>query len=357
MSAPRRRPRRPTLAPVPAANHAGYALAEAAAHLAALRQAWPWLAAYRFPGSPAARHERPLDPTVEAARAEQWRKDRLAAAEAVRSGRVPSAPHAAPAGLAAVHARARIAADIAALTATVLRACELPTVRPVIRVGTHVVVGACVRCHGTGHTPPPRWWPADQVWPPRPANLPDDLPWTPQPVPCRYCRDGQAVTVVAWDLADAIMTTAVGLLADLLPRVTDPDLADRARTVVERCARLARATVGVDTEDLRRLPARCPACGLRELHAEVSSPDETDWSVRCLHPHCRCVGPGCGCGRAVRWPGRRHRWGVTEWSGPNGLAARLGVDLAALAQNRLGPAQRTRSAPLTRCVQGTGGRA
>lgn len=342
--------------PIPEANDAGYAIAEAVGRLTELREAWPWLTAFREPGTPSYSHERSIADAAQRARAEQWRKDRVAAAEAVRSGKVPSAPHAAAASLSAVHARARIAADIAALTAKVLHACEQPTVRPVIRQGTHVIVGACAECKGTGLTLPPRWWPDGEPWPARPADHPDTEPWIPDPVPCRHCHAGEAVTTVAFDLPDAIMATAVGLLADLLPRVTDPDLAETAKVTLDRANRLARATVGVDTEDLRRLPARCPACGLRELHAEVSSPDEMNWSVRCLNEHCRCVGPDCGCGRAVRWPGRRHRWGVTEWSGPDGLAARLGVDMAALAQGRHGQVQRTRSAPLTTTRQGHGGR-
>ncbi|WP_018219146.1 hypothetical protein [Salinispora vitiensis] len=354
--APRHRHGAPNYAPIPTNNDAGYHIAEAVARLVELRDAWPWLSAFRTPGTPSYRHERSIAAAAEHARAEQWHKDRVAAAEAIRCGRVPSAPHAAATNLAAVHARARIAADVAALTAAVLTACELPTVRPVIRQGTHVLVGACQPCRGTGRTLPPRWWPAGQPWPARPAGSPDEQPWVPDPVPCRHCHAGEAVAVVAYDLPDAIMTTAVGLLADLLPRVTDAELADRARHVLERANRMARATVGVDTEDLRRLPARCPACGLRELHAEVSSLDEMQWSVHCLNGDCRCVGPDCGCGRAVRWPGRRHRWGVTEWSGPDGLATRLGVDMTALAHGRHGGATRTRSAPLTTTRQGHGGR-
>jgi hypothetical protein len=85
-------------------------------------------------------------------------------------------------------------------------------------------------------------------------------------------------------------------------------------------------------EDRRRIHARCPACKLRDLWADVSSPRDVEWSVSCHNPLCACKGSGCGCGRAVRYDGRRHRWPTSEWLGVHGLAARLGVDLLLLAE-------------------------
>ena len=128
-------------------------------------------------------------------------------------------------------------------------------------------------------------------------------------------------------MTDAVTAVALDAVARALPVLTVVDRAADTLRVLERSDEAARRVLGLG-EDWRVIKAPCPACGRRDLHAEVSSPRRDEWSVTCRAEMCACEGPGCGCGRPVRYRGRRHRWPVREWWG---LADRIGVDPAELA--------------------------
>jgi hypothetical protein len=94
-------------------------------------------------------------------------------------------------------------------------------------------------------------------------------------------------------------------------RITLPlvevDLAGEVGVALDHADRLARAAAGVGP-DRRRVLAECPCCGRRSLEAEVSSPDHSEWTVRCSRPECRCRGIDCTCKIHSRYPGIRHVW-------------------------------------------------
>ncbi|WP_038843684.1 hypothetical protein, partial [Salinispora arenicola] len=81
------------------ADAARFLADEATAALVRVRQAWPWLSEARVPGTAGAhaRVHRYRSPQQHQAEAYHVRRDRAAAFQAVRAGRVPSGPKPAPA--------------------------------------------------------------------------------------------------------------------------------------------------------------------------------------------------------------------------------------------------------------------
>jgi hypothetical protein len=310
--------------------------------LGRLRTAWPWLAEARVPGpdtptvTPPDRREH-----IQHVRAEQAAKDRRAKQLALSGGTGPDAavnpaargiptvpPGAHPDAARAdpIAARAEIADTIARLADRLWVALEAPEgdrsiTWPVVGAGRVHTTADCRTCHGTGATPKPRWWPPGQPWPPDDGEAP----------PCRHCRGGSVRHTHYLDHADILMSVALGLLKDLLPRVNDPDRAADALRALDRCDRTARRAARAGEHRIH-IKAPCPACGARDLWAETSSPNREEWTVRCEYLDCSCRGPGCPCNRPVRWRGRRHMWPAEEWDGPRGLAAVIGVGLPELDQ-------------------------
>jgi hypothetical protein len=75
---------------------------------------------------------------------------------------------------------------------------------------------------------------------------------------------------------------------------------DEARRMARRCAR----ALG-DTEQIVRVPGRCPICDSVSLRA---FPERR--AVLCVNPACRCADPDCGCRDD---PAYRHMWDATDW--------------------------------------------
>lgn len=301
---------------------------EALATLERVREAWPWLAEVRLPGkgSPI---ERRMDPREEARANEAYRRDRAAALLSAKQGRTGAGPHADAGRVGPIAARAFVAHELRRLTERMLTAAaggpvEFQVMDPASRRRTT----RCAWCHGTGWLPPPAGW--AWKWPAEPLQCPRCLGHCEAPAhtPCTVCG---VLAACECDHADAVVHLALELLGDLIPGTVDNEAAMDALRVLERCDRAARNAASV-AEDRRVIKAPCPACGRRELFAEVSSIDRSAWVIRCASYSCACAGAGCSCGRAVRWPGRRHLWPAREWDGPDGLAARLGVDLPGTAR-------------------------
>jgi hypothetical protein len=318
---------------------------EAYAALGRFRAAWSWLGEALHPAAPGPRPARPVRPVDEptaAARAARYRYERAAHLDQIRRGNKGTAARAAPAHLGAVEARARITADVAELASRcwtyahgdglVLTVAEMPSTSP------------CPWCHGAGHALRPDDWPA-----PAPYGAGTVGEWPSAPIPCSLCRGrtvvpgphrcqacGAPAGRCPCDRADVVVALSLSAVTGLVDLLTSEALADIAETL-DDCARHAEGVAGAG-RDLRRLPGNpppeCPVCGSRELHAEVSSPDPREWSIRCAGPDCRCHGKDCPCTIGTdRRKDRRHVWPARVWDGPDNLAALLGVATPAAVQS------------------------
>jgi hypothetical protein len=280
-----------------------------------LRRLWPWLGEARLPGRPGSHVllERRMSAAAERVEAEQVRRDRRAKFLAIRAGKTPLGPGSAPLRLAAVRARASIAGQIRTVGARVHAELPARLADPTLRRPA----APCLWCHGAGVARVPAGW-APWAWPARPPA-------------CALCGGHGSLCTVCGavggcycDLADVVVDACLDAIAAALPALADPVAAEAAAGGLNAAADLACATLGLRDVDMRVIKAPCPACGRRDLWADVASPKRQEWSVVCRSELCRCDGPGCGCGRPVRWPGRRHRWPAAEFQP---LADRLGVTL------------------------------
>ncbi|MYR25115.1 hypothetical protein GTW68_02600 [Streptomyces sp. SID4945] len=94
-------------------------------------------------------------------------------------------------------------------------------------------------------------------------------------------------------------------IAALLGRTAaDPTLARHARDELRRMARRCARALG-ETEEMVRLPGRCPWCDSVSLRVFP----ERD-AVLCVNPGCRCADPACDCASD---PAFRHLWERAEW--------------------------------------------
>lgn len=279
-----------------------------------IRRVWPWLGEARLPGRAGAHMllERRLSATAERIENEQARRDRRAKLIALQTGRTPLAPFAAPVRLGPVGARGRIAGQLRAVGGRL--GARLPG--PLRDPAVSGPLRSCPWCVGTGRTQRPAGWAG---------------PWPAQPISCGLCGGyGQLCTVCGTaggcfcDLADVVVDAGLDAIAAALAAVADEATAAHAARALNAVADVACTALGLVEVDLRVIKAPCPACGRRDLWADVASPKEIEWSVSCRARLCRCTGPGCGCGRPTRWAGRAHRWPAEEFPA---LAARLGVDL------------------------------
>lgn len=326
---------------------------EALASAARLRVAWPWLAEALIPGTVTV-VERTQDPRDVIRDRDEHRRDREAAFAATKAGIVPSGPHPAALRIAPVNARAKISADVRQLAETLWTSARGEVLAVFADPTTRTTAGRCRRCAGVGWLPDPA--PALDVPPadrapeclvcrstgPCPCGTgvgvqPPVCPAcesrgnVPTGIACVVCR---AVEPCRCDLADAVMTVGLRVILDVLPSVTDADIAAEALRVLDRSDHWARRVAGVG-EDRRIIKAPCPACGRRgDFYAEVSDTDRRKWVVRCDWAGCFCLGAGCSCGRPVRYRGRRHLWPAAEW---NALAEKLGVDLVNIGARRVKP--------------------
>jgi hypothetical protein len=280
-----------------------------------LRRVWPWLGEARMPGRPAAHLllERRLSPRAEQVEAEQVRRDRRAKFLALRGGKTPLAPFAAPVRLGPVRARWLIAGQIRAAGGRI--GAELPhyLTDPTLLRREKL----CHWCGGAGEAQMPAGW------------IPRS--WPLEPVTCGLCGGyGRVCAVCATaggchcDLADVVVDGCLDAIAAAVGSVADAEVAERAAGMLNSAADLACTTLGLSEVDMRVIKAPCPACGRRDLWADVASPKPDEWSVICRSDLCRCTGPKCGCGRPTRWAGRKHRWPAAEF---HALAGRLGVGL------------------------------
>ncbi len=104
-----------------------------------------------------------------------------------------------------------------------------------------------------------------------------------------------------------------------------PVLAAHVRDEMRRMARRCARTLG-DTEQVVRVPGRCPWCDSVSLRAFP-----VRRAVLCVNPACRCGDEDCGCGddrpagAGTRTPGRpayRHLWEEDAWAVLGAGAAR-----------------------------------
>lgn len=283
-----------------------------------LRRVWPWLGEARMPGRPAAHLllERRLSPDAERIEAEQVRRDRRAKMIALKTGRMPLPPFAAPVRLGPVRTRARIAVQLCAVGGRVHAQLPHRLTDPTLDAPRRL----CKWCQGTGRALRPAGW----------AGA-----WPAQPVTCSMCGGfGEVCTLCGTaggcycDLADVVVDACLDAIADAIGSVADENLAELAAAGLNGAADLACHTLGLRDVDMRVIKAPCPACERRDLWADVASPNPNEWSVVCRSDLCRCQGPACGCGRPTRWAGRRHRWPAEEFPA---LADRLGVRLQVLS--------------------------
>jgi hypothetical protein len=215
-----------------------------------LRASWGWLAAATAPGR-VRRNQRPL--SAEA----RTRQDKQAAAErnerhrVLTSGHVPSGNTKAPANLAAIDVRGRIAEDVdhaAWLMASAMRND---------RYAAHY----------------------------RPAGA----------------------------NADTRLQGAVDWISTNAPRLTSQPVIDSTYKTLTDADRLARNVVGEGPAG-RPFAAECPACGRRSLVWDMGSIDYREWHVRCTNEQCRCDGRDCNCRIAGRVPGSPHVWLESAWN-------------------------------------------
>lgn len=298
--------------------------ADALAALGRVRRVWPWLAEARLPGVPgtAALVERQMSVQAERVEADQVRRDRKARTIALRNGLVGlSGPMAPPARLIAVRARQQVAAHVRGVAGRLGVTQGLMLPQALADPSLSRTTSACPWCHGTGTAQRPPGW----QW-----HWPDPAP------SCSLCG-GHARSCDTCgqfgaggchcDVADVVVDACLDAVSAALPVTGDPDVVAWCANVLGRADRIARTALGLSEVDLRIIKAPCPACGRRDLRADVASPKRHEWSVACHSPLCRCAGPGCGCQRPVRWEGRRHRWPAHEFAD---LAALIGVAPTAL---------------------------
>jgi hypothetical protein len=113
---------------------------------------------------------------------------------------------------------------------------------------------------------------------------------------------------------DGKLTWLTTMLDGTAAGVVDQAAAD----LTAAARRLAGATGTRLDDDWRATGRRCPACGLRALHAWRQSPQPAEWTVECrgepTDPHsgrtaaCRCRGADCPCARPGARAGTRHLW-------------------------------------------------
>lgn len=307
---------------------------QARASIGRARAAWDWLGEALLPGQHgphADRPVRPLDDDARAAREAAHAADRAARHESLRRRITPGKARPAPANLEAITTRTRIVDALTLLHNRLtmdLAGAPVP-IRYLDPDTRHALLTRpCGWCTGTGITQRPDDWP--YPWPPDPPACP--ACWrgriaSPDAAPCAACRERGRCQC---DRPTLHITAALDGLADLLDRLDVEQLTDVDVTLRELTDRAERAAGA--GRDLRRLPGdpppECPVCGSRELHAEVSSPDRREWSIRCNGPDCRCEGFGCPCHMGTaRRRDLRHVWPAKTWDGPDGLADLLGVAL------------------------------
>lgn len=92
-----------------------------------------------------------------------------------------------------------------------------------------------------------------------------------------------------------------------------PVLARHVRDEVRRMARRCARALG-DTEQVVRVPGRCPWCDSVSLRAFP-----VRRAVLCVNPACRCGDADCGCRDD---PAYRHVWDEGEWAALGTTAAR-----------------------------------
>jgi hypothetical protein len=302
---------------------------EARVALGRLRAAWSWLAEAVHPGTGTGarptRHRRQLDDDQQQALDARYRYERRAYLVAVHRGAKPSAPHAIPVNAGAVEARQHVAGDVAALAARMWEWVHgLGLVLTVNERGRTV---PCGWCDGTGHAQQPDDWP--EAWPEHPIVCSMCRGRTVMPAgnTCQACT---STTGCHCDRHDVVVALSLDTVAGLLDHLGAEPLTITAATL-DRAADRAEQAAGAG-QDRRRIPGtpRCPACGTRELYAEVSSPDPREWAIRCGYTDCLCEGPFCPCRKGTDTrEGRRHVWPARLWDGPAGLADLLGVAGAA----------------------------
>jgi|GEM_PF-1740909 len=313
-----------------------------------LRFSW-WMLGESLPAgsAPGSWLERHLSPEQEAAESAQVRKDRHAAAEALKAGRAGAGPRPDVARVSAVVARVDVARRLTVLagtTASTILGQRIPD--PAARTTT----GICWPCAGRGD----RIQAATAALPAMPGSV---LAWAPcpdcagtgrtAPPPCWLCG---ATGRCRCDHCDA---TVALLLDDLDRRAEQLDgdqlqhAVDTVTRVDQTCRRAARITGDVDLV----LKARCPACGARDLVAMCRSPKPSDWQIRCRNDVCQCAGHACPCGCPTRYAGKRHVWPARDgvW---HDLAARLGVTTTDL----VGEVLRHRPSRAGSTMAGKGGR-
>ena len=308
-------------------NSVYHHLQRAYAALAAVTEAWPWLAEVAAPGRDVHAGDMPPTPAQQRIEAEQLRRDRAAKQAALKAGTTPT-PHADAARPGPLVARADVARAVRVLTERVWganhnnAAMAWPVVNPTMRQ----ITVACWYCEGRGEAYMPRNPTSNDL---------TDVWWTT----CAICRgfgevgSGEACAVCGaskachCDLADATLAAAATVLTRELDRVDSVTLAAEAARTLERADRTARRACRA-VEVWLCLHVACPACRRRDMRAEVSSPDRSRWTIRCAFALCRCKGARCPCGRReLAVDGERHSWVAAEWDGPTGLAARLGINL------------------------------
>ncbi|GGS87567.1 hypothetical protein GCM10010156_52580 [Planobispora rosea] len=106
-------------------------------------------------------------------------------------------------------------------------------------------------------------------------------------------------------LAGATTAGRITRLIRLLDRIALHDtLAEHVHDEAVRLARRAARAIG-DTEDVRRLNARCLVCDGKSLRAFMDRE-----VVVCVNESCRCTDEECGCHSDQP---RRHCWSFSQW--------------------------------------------
>lgn len=220
-----------------------------------LRTAWTWLTEATIPGR-ARRNQRVTTERAKAARDKQAAAERNDRAKLLIAGKLLAGNQHAPANINALDAREKIAADID---------------------HTAWVMTSNMRQRGYN-------------------NLRQSA----------YRPDGRTT--------DHRFRNAVDWISLNAPRLQDdqPIVNSTYRSLVDATT-LATAVSGAGA-DRRHLAALCPACGMRSLAWDCTSPDYREWHVLCTAPTCRCQGRDCGCHKPDRTPGMTHVWLESSWA-------------------------------------------